>query len=323
MKKNVLLIAVGGIGFRHFQAILNCKEDINFYVVDISADALKRAKDYADTIDKKPDIFYSQDTSTLPEHIHVAVIATASLPRRNVFESLVAEHTVDNVIFEKVLFPKLEDYEAVQKILEEKKIRAHVDCPARFYDVYNKIKAESKDCKYFTAVMKGSNWGLACNAIHLVDQVAFMAGANTKEISCSGDFEEAILESKRKGYIEFFGKLIGSIGSKCSFVIECDHNDTPLAFEFFTDKAYYYVNEGAGIYKKVLNGQQNSIITETITIKYVSQLTNLSVDGLLKNEPIALVSYNETRPLHEALLKTFLSHMNRVNGTDDDLCPIT
>lgn len=321
--KNVVLIAVGGIGFRHFQAILNCEEEITLYVVDISKEALNRAKDYADTLENKPKIIYSQDTSSLPDYIHVAVIATSSLPRRQVFESLVAEHTIDNVIFEKVMFPRLEDYAVVQSILDEKKIRAHVDCPARFYDVYKQIKEASKDCKFFTAIMKGSNWGLACNAIHLVDQVAFMAGADTKEITCTGDFEDEMPESKRKGYIEFFGKLIGSIGPKCSFEIECDHKDTPLTFEFFTDKAYYYVNEGTGVFKKVLNGKQDYIETKEISIKYVSQLTNLSVDGLLRNKEIALASYNETRPLHEALLKTFLFHMNKVNGTNEDLCPIT
>lgn len=323
MKKNVLLIAVGGIGFRHFQAVINCKEPINLYVVDISEEALSRAKEYADTLAKKPDIVYSKDMSDIPEHIHVAIIATSSLPRRKVFEELVANHTVDNVIFEKIMFPKLEDYEVVQKILDEKKIRAHVDCPARCYAVYHRIREESKDCKKFTAIMRGSNWGLACNAIHLVDQVAFMADVDTKQVVCSGDLEEEIVESKRQGYVEFFGKIIGNIGDKCSFLIECDHKDNPLAFEFFTDKAYYYVNEGDGLFKKVTNGAQDDLSVEKITIPFVSQLTNISVDGLLRGEAIDLASYAETRPLHEALLKTFLSHMNKIQGTENELCPIT
>ncbi|KHM52671.1 hypothetical protein NZ47_03465 [Anaerovibrio lipolyticus] len=323
MKKNVLLIAVGGIGFRHFQAVINCKEPINLYVVDISEEALSRAREYAETVDTKPDIVYSKDISDIPEHIHVAIIATSSLPRRKVFEDLVANHTVDNVIFEKIMFPKLEDYEAVQKILEEKNIRAHVDCPARLFDVYHRIREESKECKYFTAIMRGSNWGLACNAIHLVDQVAFMAGVDTKKIVCSGDLEDDIVASKRNGYVEFFGKIIGNIGDKCTFVIECDRKDNPLSFEFFTDKAYYYVNEGEGVFKKVINGAQDSIMVEKIKIPFVSQLTNISVDGLLRGEAIDLASYAETRPLHEALLKTFLSHMNKVQGTESELCPIT
>lgn len=321
--KNVLLIAVGGIGFRHFQAVINCKEPIDLYVVDISEEALARAREYADTLTTKPNIVYSKDISGIPEHIHVAIIATSSLPRRKVFEELVATHKVDSVIFEKIMFPKLEDYDAVQKILDEKHIRAHVDCPARLYDIYHQIREESIGCKYFTAVMRGSNWGLACNAIHLIDQVAFMAGVDTKKVVCSGYLEDDIVASKRKGYVEFFGKLIGNIGERCSFVIECDRKDNPVTFEFFTDKAYYYVNEVEGVLKKVINGEQDGGLVERIVIPFVSQLTNISVDGLLRGEAIDLASYAETRPLHEALLRTFLSHMNKVQGTESELCPIT
>lgn len=321
--KNVVLIAVGGIGFRHFQAILNCEQEIHFYVVDISKDALIHAKEYADSIKTNKEITYLQDVSEIPEHIDVAVIATASLQRRSVYENLVAEHKVDYIIFEKMLFPKMEDYEAVGNSLAQSGIKAYVDCTARMYDFYKQIKEENKGSKYFNAFMKGSNWGLACNAIHLVDQVAFMAGAETRQIACSTELEDEIVESKRKGYVEFFGKIIGNIGENCSFVIECDHKDNPLEFEFFTEKAYYYVNESAGAMVKVLKGQSSNIERIPIKISYVSQLTNINVDKLLTGKEIDLTTYEESRPLHESLLKAFLVHMNKVNDTDTDLCPIT
>ena len=43
-KENVLLIAVGGIGFRHFQALINCQSDFVLYVVDVSREALEQAR---------------------------------------------------------------------------------------------------------------------------------------------------------------------------------------------------------------------------------------------------------------------------------------
>ena len=47
MTANVLLIAVGGIGFRHFQALLNCESDFELHVIDINTDTIERAKAYA------------------------------------------------------------------------------------------------------------------------------------------------------------------------------------------------------------------------------------------------------------------------------------
>ena len=47
MTANVLLIAVGGIGFRHFQALLNCESDFELHVLDLNTDTIERAKAYA------------------------------------------------------------------------------------------------------------------------------------------------------------------------------------------------------------------------------------------------------------------------------------
>ena len=324
MKKSVLLIGLGGIGFRHFQAILNCKEEFDLYVVDISNEAIKRAHDYAGSISYNASVHYYLSIDDIPSmHFNVAFIATASIQRRSIFENIIKKHLIDNVIFEKFLFPTFEDYEVVERVLNEKKIKAFVDCPARMYSFYHSIKAENKDCKYFIACMKGSNWGLACNAIHLIDQVAFMSDADTKNIDCIGILEDKIFESKRKGYIEFFGKLIGDIDKKCKFIIECDHMDNELSFEFVTDKAYYYINEVKGLFIKVDLINNNQITIDKIDVPYVSQLTNINIDCLLSGKKIDLPSYSESKPLHESLLKVFIAHMNKVSGKISKSCPIT
>ena len=140
MVKRVLIIGVGGIGFRHFQALFNCKERIEIYVVDVNDDAIRQAKEYKNAQNTNIDVFYSKRISDVPEHIHLAIIATSSLPRRSIFEELVRNREIEKIIFEKFLFPKMDDYDFVENVIKEKRIEAYVDCVARIYDFFNVIK---------------------------------------------------------------------------------------------------------------------------------------------------------------------------------------
>lgn len=323
MNKNVLLIAVGGIGFRHFQALLNCRENINLYVVDLSEEALSRAKEYADSTDVEIEIQYYKDISGVPQNVDVAIIATSSKPRRKIFEELISTHNVKNIIFEKVLFTKTEDYAIVANIIKEKRINAYVDCIARTYPIYHQLRKECKDSRFVIANMRGGNWGLACNAIHLVDQLAFIADADTKNVHCVGLLKDEVEDSKREGYVEFYGKLVGDIGANCSFSIECNHSTEPLEFEFVTDKYYYCVNEVDRKMVKVEVGSGQVVEDDAIEIRYVSQVTNINVDKLLRGEEIDLPSFDESRYLHEALHDVFLEKYNAVTNSDGTYCPIT
>ncbi len=323
MNKNVLLVAVGGIGFRHFQALLNCVHSFNLYVVDISEEAILRAREYAQTTECRCDIHYYKSMENIPKQIDVAIIATSSKPRKKVLDELIRNHTVNNIIFEKVLFTTLSDYTEAKELLSQKGINAYVDCIARTYPSYQWIKEDCKGTKYFVANMRGSNWGLACNAIHLVDQVAYISGADVREFQCTAILEKEIYESKRDGYVEFFGRLMGSIGERCKFSIECDHSTNPLVFEFYTDKAYYFVNEAERVLTKVEIDTDCKEITKEFELLYVSQATSISVDKLLEGDKIDLPSFDDSVYLHEALHKSFQKTYNMTKQTEGDYLPIT
>lgn len=323
MVKKVLIIGVGGIGFRHFQALFSCRERIEIYVVDVNDDAIRQAKEYENTLNTDIDVFYSKKISDVPELICVAIIATPSLPRRSVFEDLVKNHTVEKIIFEKFLFPKMDDYDYVEKIIKEKGIEAYVDCVARIYDFFNIIKDQVKDCRYFTVSIRGSNWGLACNAIHELHLIAYLAGMDTRDITCFGNLENVAYASKRDGYIEFFGKIIGRLGDKVSFSLECNHSDDPFVYEFYTDKYYYCVNQTKRTFSKITFDGLGEIVTAPADFLYVSQITNRNVDCLLRNEKPFLPSYEDSIPLHKALLNVFLEHYKTIENRNTDICPIT
>lgn len=323
MNKKILVVGVGGIGFRHFQALFNCEEKIEIYVLDICDDAIRRAKEYGDSLNSGVNVFYLQNISDVPEYVDVAIIATSSLPRRRIFENLVEKHQVDKIIFEKFLFPRMEDYDCVERIIKERKIEAYVDCAARIYDFYNEIKERMKNFKFFTASIRGGNWGLACNAIHMLHLIAYLSGEDEKKVNCIGLLENNIFKSKRNGYMEFFGKIIGSFGENVSFSIECDHSDAPLVYDFFTDENYFCVKQGEEIYSAISLNRLNEIETKDADFLFISQITNRNIDCLLRGEGAFLPKYSESRPLHESLLKVFMEHCEKVENKKMDLCPIT
>lgn len=327
MKSNqVLLIAVGNIGFRHFQALLNCRSAFTLHVVDINNTAVAHAKAYAADHANDREIHYYASLAEIPPQVafHTAIIATSSLPRRAILEELVSLHTVKNVIFEKVLFPRVEDYSAVDLLLDKMGITAYVNCVRRMSVSYAALRDELAGAKNLFFSIRGGDWGLACNCIHIVDLFAFLAGTSQDApVLCSGTLlEDELFQSKRPGYIEFYGRLVGKLGERALFSIECGHGPIPQEIEIHTDTAYYCIREADGtILSQQLDGAAASM--RSLDLPLVSQATTQAVDRLFEGLPAGLTNYKESTKLHLAVLREFIKKRNALLKTEDDLCPIT
>lgn len=324
--ENVLLVAVGNIGFRHFQALLNCHSSFDLHVVDVDRNAIVKAKSYAGDHANGRAIYYYASLKEIqaPTAFHTAIIATASLPRRAVFEELISLHTVKNIIFEKVLFPRVEDYLDVQMLLNREGIAAYVNCARRTADIYIALREELAAAKKLFFSMRGGNWGLACNSIHMLDLFSFLAGVEDTLVFCSGvGLEDKIFESKRSNYIEFYGKLVGRLGERSLFSIECVKEPVIPEIEIYTDTTYYCIRESAGtILSQPLNGTGPAEIRR-FDLMLVSQITSGVVDRLFSGQLPGLTAYEESAKLHVSLLQEFIKKRNALIGKEEELCPIT
>jgi len=324
-KENVLIVAVGGIGFRHFQALLNCQSDFNLHVVDVDHEAIERARAYAEEQARGRTVYYyaSVDEIALSTRFEAAIIAMSSLARRAVFEELVARCTVRTVIFEKFLFPSLNDYLEVGNLLRQRHITAYVNCARRIQDLYGELRERTRHSKRLHVQVRGSNWGLACNSIHMVDLAAWLSPGNTEPVSCNGNLlENKIYDSKRKGYIEFYGKLTGRIGENTTYMIECDHGQAKTLIELFTETDYYCINEldGFMIEQSMDGGDPTVRYFEPLL---VSKTSTQVVERLMHEHPIELTSYEDSVRFHVPILQEFLKKQNKIQGRESDICPIT
>jgi hypothetical protein len=84
------------------------------------------------------------------------------------------------------------------------------------------------------------------------------------------------------------------------------------------------IDEGAGIINisKKEDAWKNEIIKEKI-IYFQSELSNILIEDLLVNNVCSLPTYKESMNLHIVFIKSLLNHMNKINGKDNKLCPIT
>ncbi|WP_042705950.1 Gfo/Idh/MocA family oxidoreductase [Methanomicrobium mobile] len=326
MKKNIALIGVGGIGSRHLQALTKLKDDVNIWVVDPSSESIDKAKKLLDTENSnqnKANIPYCHSVNEIPSNIDVAIIATTSGIRRAVTEELIAKCNVKNIIFEKVLFTKVEDYYAVQKILEQYGISAWVNCGRRLFDFYVYLKSVLIDANSIDMYVSGKNFGLGCNAIHYLDLLAYL-GRYIGDIDVDiSDLDREIIPSKRKGYVEFTGKLCGKIGTY-SFTLVSSLNDCPNQIILKSNVCDIFIEEKSDVIAAKIIRHDNTRSEENIKypMQFVSGLTNHAVHDILVTGDCNLTSYEDSMKLHIPMIKAFLEKINADIGVTD-ICNIT
>jgi hypothetical protein len=248
-ESTILLVGVGGIGYRHFQSLTEIKVRTKLILVDINQDALNKAKEYYETISNDNiTIEYSKTIESIPKNIDLAIIASSSLVRRDIIEGVLQKATVKYMVLEKFLFPKKEDYTAVGTLLKKHNINTYVNCPRRMNPGFAELKERLHEKTHIDVFVTGSNWGLSCNVIHAIDIIDYIIDAGDEILSCTGELlDEKIIESKRKNYVEFTGKIVGHIGSKANFLIESmDSGEKPLCIYIMTGDTTYLICEAAG-----------------------------------------------------------------------------
>lgn len=322
-RATVALIGAGGIGFRHFQSLLDMDYPLDLIVVDLQEEALKKAQGYAFGKLGASDIkaTYQNGLGSLPDKIDVLIIATSSLPRREIFEQAAERAKIDYVIFEKFMFPQEEDYACVGRILEKKGIKAYVNTPCRLYPGYVGLKKQLEGEKHIDVLVSGSNWGLSCNAIHVIDAIGYLMGTYGTLATDASSLDSQILKSKREHYIEFNGRLVCRLGDAASIVMDSfSSGEAAFTSTIFAGDAVYTVCEPK---------QQMWVSRDGVTqaygfpIYYQSGLTSQVVGGLLTGQGCGLTKYQDSVQWHVSLLRAFLKKYNDATGNDGTLCPIT
>lgn len=321
MKKtyNIAIIGAGQLGSRHLQGVKKANVSMNIYVVDPNEDALIISEQRYNEVEENPfieAIGFFTDITLLPNNLDFAIIATNSRPRAQIINTLVEKNHCQFLLIEKFLFPALSEYANMDNFLKEHQVNAWVNCARRFFPFYQNLKSLLSNEPYLNFEIKGNNWGLCCNGIHFIDLFSYLSGE--KDIIFNTDnIDNQLIESKRKGYIEMTGTLIGNTPNGSSISLSSLQN-----FE-----GALIININSPNYHIEISEQDRKIkinnVEEEIELYFQSEMTGKYIESIIKTGIVELPTYLESSHLHFQVLQKFIEKYNNIQQLDGDYCPIT
>ena len=319
---HILLIGAGQIGSRHLQALGLSDLPINISVVDTTQTSLLLAKKRYEQVCKKNNVQYYSELTFIENEVDFCIIATNAANRLSVLKCLLANVVVKYILLEKILFQTNEQIDEAYFLLEKYRVNTWVNCPRRMYPIYQKLKAMLANERFISLKVYGEDWGLTCNAIHFIDLWAYLSG-NTSYSLDTNSLSTSILQSKRVGYKELSGTLIGS-NTVDDFSLTClQGKGAPKLYITVESENYCIeINESKCVCKirNVLLDSEEIISFSTI---YQSELTHVFVRMVLLEGLSPLTPYIESAALHGPFLQGLLNFFNQHDSVPHMTCPIT
>ncbi|NQY11934.1 MAG: Gfo/Idh/MocA family oxidoreductase [Flavobacteriales bacterium] len=299
-KIHVIIIGAGNIGARHLQALALSNYPLNIEVVEPHEKAMLRAimlyHDVLNGHQAKHVVKMSHQISSNKEEVDLAIIATRSDIRATVIEDLLSKNQVKNMILEKVVFSKKEEFTRIGKLFESKKVNAWVNCSRRIYPAYIDLKERISKSKSAELTVEGMNWNMAANTIHFMDLFAFLFDLDVVKLEESNLIDQDIEDN----FIVFFGTLEGK-GGEHLFEFSCiDGEETNHTIDIVCEDVIYGIDEE----KKTMSISKEADGWASddfdFDVPFQSQLTNLILTDLIENNTCGLTTFKESTKLHLA-----------------------
>ena len=320
---NIAIIGLGEIGSRHLQALTNIALPCKIYGVEPSKLALNIAKSRLEELsaNQLPEIQFFHSVEELPKQLGLVIIATSSDIRLKILESLFDNNIeVENIIFEKVVFQRSEDFEKANRLLSNNQTASWVNCPRRSWPIYQELRSLLKKRDELNFVLKGGDWGMGCNSIHFIDLIEWLTASKIFEISID-KLDPVIFESKRKGFMEFSGKLkVNYTGkNKLHLISDVKIKQTPEIK--ITGKDFKIcINESKGT---LLIEKENESNSQEFKTPYQSEMSNFIAEDILIRKKANLPGFDESMRQHIIMLNALQDHIQNTTLTKIDYCPIT
>ena len=315
MKKKILLIGVGNIGYRHLQSLANLKFD----EIDCLEKNKIKIKKFKKIFKKNNNINFLSNVDNLRKKYDIVIDATTSISRFRILSAIIKKTKIRKLLIEKFLFQNYSQYYKFQKMIKTNKIESYVNCPMRTYKAFSFIKKRIHK-KIFFIKITGSNWNMCSNSIHYLDLFNYFDN-NFNKYTAVSFLKNKIKKSKRKPFIEFDGKIyIGS--QKNRLLLEHDkkfkYNEKIEIFSKNLKFEVLFIKKNVSI---ILKNTNNKIKKFNFPLPFQSEETQKFVENKMK-EPLS--NYNISSKLHILLLSEFMNNYKKIKKSNKIInCPIT
>lgn len=325
-RKIFAVIGVGNLGGYYVKSLASYQGEAILQICDPSEDAIQRAKTLFEEAvgGNQIELEVCSNIGDLRKHIDILAVATGSKPRRGIVEAVFQGREIRYMILEKVLFPCIEDYGIVHKLIKDKGCKTWVNCTRRLNPAYAKVKSFFEGEKHITFKCSGGEWGLSCNIIHIIDLMCYLTGGPQGLVVSADHLYPETYESKRAGYLEFFGTVEGKTDSCDYFAISSEKGaEAKTIITIQSERKVCVIKEFE--LKVTLASLEDGWQCETISIPplYQSQITAPLFAEILQTGSCLLPDYETSSQEHCPMIETFNQYLFRITGKEHKLCPIT
>jgi len=292
MAKSIILIGYGNIGKHYLEAIEKINTlSLDISIVDINPLLLSDIKTKYKTYTNISDIPKSSS-------FNLCIIATCSDVRKIILEQILNNFKINNLLLEKFLFPKKEDYIIIDHLINKYNINCWINCPRRLYPIYINLKNTLNSDKLEQFEISGGNWNIGSNLIHFIDIYHFLF--NDNNIKLTFDITK-IFESSRKNFYDFFGTVLSN-----KLKITNINNNNPLIKTILTNNHIInIININNTLNLKIFNKITNVFTSTSYKIPYLSSyMTDIIYDILQYNKSI-LTPFKNSINYHLEILESF------------------
>jgi predicted dehydrogenase len=318
MKSSVLVIGAGQLGSRHLQGLARCRRPLEIFVCDSSGASLARAKArWAEVAAgaERHTVAFSDQLGAAPRRLDLVIVATGASGRAALLQQIAQHGEVGAWVLEKVLAQSGEELDAMLSLLGRHE-RVWVNTPRRIMAWHGELRRATSLRSPTFATVTGGDWGLACNAVHFLDLLAWWSGESLIGVNAD-DLAPGWHESKRPGYWEVHGTLRArySGGSEC--VLTCGGSPAAVSLMLRAPQREWTIRESDGV---ALAADGAALPGR---IEYQSELSGAVADGILEHGTCGLPTLQESVALHRPFLGSLLHHWNQHMPTRLAPLPIT
>lgn len=323
--KKIALIGAGQLGSRHLQGLAKSDVEISIEVVEPfegSRNTAKQRFEEIPTNSKIKEIHFYENIAQLSDNLDLVIVATNADVRFKVVKELLSSKKVTNLVLEKVLFQKIDEYKEVEELLQKSDTKCWVNHPRRIFPFYKNLKEKLTDAKNINFSVSGGAWGLGCNGLHFLDCFSYLA--NKENIVLDTTFlGKELYETKRAGFKEINGLLTGKLDNHSFSINSFAEELSPVHFNITSDTLNIMIDEANGWYRIAEKANNwKSVNKEEKIVYFQSELSNILLDDIFNNQ-CTLPTYKKAMTLHVKYLENIIAHINSFSDTKYDFCPIT
>ena len=308
---NILILGCGNLGKRYLEGIIKSKLNLNIYLVETDSNTYSNLNKNISNLNTEHKIFIFKSIHQLKQkYFNLLINSTPASGRFKLIEKCILKFKIDNLILEKVLENNIDELKKFEGLRLK---NCWVNTFLRTLKIFRDIK--NLENKYIRMEVKGGNWGLLCNAIHYIDLVSWLIDKEPEEI-LTKKLSQNLIKSKRKGFVEIYGKLKVKYDVFTELELICDNSNKDLEILFESNIIKFKYN--------LINGKFESVNKEGLyKIPYQSEMSKDLIENILIKNYCNLTEIDESIKLHQIFISKIVNFSNSIKAENLNYIPIT